>query len=753
MEFAWLQPDRPCERQHFGDAAVGLGILGQQGYPICPTLMIPVAAWQGYQQTIAPDPLPSHPEKITQLCQTLQKVEPALARLQHLTQACVTLKSPAIAIRPSLITQTGIPWELQDLWPAQVCRNQPDAIVIALHHLWIGLLSPHSLWSYRHLKIAGSDLRIAILVQPLAQPIASGQFTQTSTTWSLEAIWGFGYGWRSRCVFPDYYTGDIRADRLLSASLKLTQHIQGSKHRADYIEYDGQPHCRQVPETQQNQWVFSNQQLQTLFTNFAPVTPAPGQYFWQQLPDGQFEFTHWRPAPNSHTLSPAAVQTQSSPALDSSVRLQGSGVVPGTIAAPITLVTHQTRSLPPQTILVAVTLTIEQIALLSEAVGLILEQGSATSHCVIVARELRIPTIVGVMGAIAHLQDTQTFVLDADRGCVYPPNHSPPTLARADAQVAEPVTPATTRETTTIPTIKSTFHATEHHLKPHPATQIQVWGMLNHAQGLRSPFLTNLAGIGLVRSELLLMSLCPGENVGTWLTSGDRAQSQLQNTLLELAHHLAPQPLFYRLADWRYPEFPALPGARPPVSVSSALGVRGVLSAQQNPLLFNVELAALRTVCAQYSNVSVIVPFVRRVSELSWVRDRLQEQQVQPQQLWVMAETPAIAFDLPAYQAAGAQGVAIGINDLTQLTLGIDRELAALSRADDWCHPAVQQSLQHIIQRSQQLGLPCSLCASLDWAEHSSFVQDLSHWGITAIVTELSRVNAAHQAIIQAKQG
>ncbi|MGB0560939.1 MAG: putative PEP-binding protein [Spirulinaceae cyanobacterium] len=735
MKLVWLLPDQPCDRHQFGDTAAGLWSLRHQGYPVAPTLLISVDWWQQYAAALAALPIaeltPGDPTTQTQLQQLCQRTVIPQAWLNALTTAGRNLPGAAVVLHLGLVTHDKLPLEVQDLWRSQTSLKTAAALVAALLRLWQQVSHVRSLYYYQQHQLAWSDLQIALRIQPLRAAIASGRWTHPPQAAQLEAIWGLGYGWLTDAIAPDYYASTT------AAPSGLRPQRRGSKHQTWRLTPQSQLQQLTTAPERQGEWVFATPDLPRVFAPWQTATPVSGQFLWQQTARGQVEVTHWRalPTPSSTTATPATSATTSL-SLDSDdlprPTLTGQGVVPGSAVGPPVILTSRTQTVPPDAILVAPTLPPRHIGLLGEAAGLILEQGTATSHAVIVARELGIPTLIGVAGAIAQLQSAQTVCLEAEQGRVY--CQSRPT------SIATPVGPP-----------HSLPEPPSEPLPASPSSRLPVWGTLNHPQALRSLPSQPLDGIGLIRAELLLMSLQPGWTVHS-VPTPTQIQTQLEQTLGDIAASIMPRPLFYRFADWRTAEFPPLPGSTV-APADRLLGQRGLSAAQANPWLFDLELSALKTVLQQYPDLGVIFPFVRRLSEWVWARDRLLAQGVQPGQSWVMAETPAIAFEIEAYAEAGAQGVAIGLNDLTQLTLGIDREVSGLAQAEDWRHPAVQAAIGQIIQQSRQAGLPCSLCANLDWQQPAlqTLLQQWLDGGLTAVVTELASLAAARRAIAQAE--
>lgn len=173
---------------------------------------------------------------------------------------------------------------------------------------------------------------------------------------------------------------------------------------------------------------------------------------------------------------------------------------------------------------------------------------------------------------------------------------------------------------------------------------------------------------------------------------------------------------------------------------------------QLNPALFQTELLALRQLQQQgLDNLSLLLPFVRTVEEFSFCRQQVEQAGLfqNPRfQLWIMAEVPSVLMLLPEYQAAGVQGIAIGVNDLTQLLLGADRDQPQMAAAFDSSHPAVLRAIQQLIQTARQLNLPCSLCGQ-QLKQQPNLVANLVTWGVTAISVEPREAEWVYQILRQ----
>jgi pyruvate,water dikinase len=256
-------------------------------------------------------------------------------------------------------------------------------------------------------------------------------------------------------------------------------------------------------------------------------------------------------------------------------------------------------------------------------------------------------------------------------------------------------------------------------------------------------------GVGLLRSELMMLNILEGKHPQEWLIAGRKAEllELLSEQIKQFARTFSPRPIFYRSLDYLPHDLL--------LSQSSILGDRGVFSYMQNPAVFELELQALAIVQASgYRNINLLLPFVRTVEEFIFCRHKVEQaglMQISQFQLWIMAEVPSILFLLPEYIKAGVMGISIGTNDLTQLLLGIDREQGKLGRIFDESHPAVMKAISQLIKMSQAGGIPCSICGQAP-ALYPEIIDQLIAWGITSISVEPEAVDRTYKAIARAEQ-
>jgi pyruvate,water dikinase len=246
-------------------------------------------------------------------------------------------------------------------------------------------------------------------------------------------------------------------------------------------------------------------------------------------------------------------------------------------------------------------------------------------------------------------------------------------------------------------------------------------------------------GIGLLRSEWMILELLSQRSLEEWLTPEHQGEliERLSDLIAQFALSIQPKPLFYRSFDAQH-------------SAKDSRGTHGYIL---DPTLFDLELQALRRVqTTSATNINLLLPFVRGVEEFIFCRQRVQSAlltQVPSFQLGIMVEVPGVIFQLRDYVQAGVQLIAIGTNDLTQLLLGSDRE--HFSEYFNARHPAVRAALKQIITQAKVLQIPCSVCG-MAIVQYPEIIDDLIAWGVTSLSVDTEAVLATREAIVRAER-
>lgn len=764
-----------------GQKAYYLGLLKQQGLPVAQGSVLTAAAWHDGLKMAWPE---GDSDRLAPVCQngfsTLQQTSQRWQQALRAIPAIAPLgRAGAADLEPDDFIPTA--WMLRaSLWvdgrgskpgdkafgslgtgllPAHL-EDDRAALLSMLPQFWSQALMARCLpvWDLHCQRLR--DLSLATLIMPVYPALVSGTLLLSRGQTTLNAVSGLGMAltrgeaipaccWISQGNIAEatwqpgfqeriYQLRPAYPDRLQPATTAQPLQVL-ERDRPELIaplSSDQLTHLVQIAERAQTLLGQTGVRLEWLLYPSANSN-SPTLIITEAAP--------WHdpavapPAP----VQPAPPRPQTPPPLLplASTVVRGIGAAAGHIQG-IAVVARRPQDLPkllpPGCIVVLPDLQPDVFFQLQSAGGIVTERGGATCHAAILAREVGIPAVVGAPQATQLLDNDMVLWLDGDRGVVYG------LTAEAAASFRPPVPPGSAP--------LSTVSQGDYH-----RLQTQVMVNLSQRQGLANLSLDHVSGIGLLRSEWLLLEVLEGRHPWDWVNQGQEAelQTRLVQQLEPILQTLGPRTLRYRSLDLRSHEWQALQGS-PPVEPNPMLGLRGTLSYDIDDRLFQVELGALATLQrAGYHNLQLILPFVRSVEEAIACRQRVERvglTDVDGFALWIMAEVPSVLFLLPAYAQAGIQGIAIGSNDLTQLLLAIDRDQPTIASAYDERHPVVRLAMAHLVQEARRNGLLCSICGQAP-VRHPELIADLVGWGINSISVEAAALAFTLEAIWQAENG
>jgi pyruvate,water dikinase len=221
-----------------------------------------------------------------------------------------------------------------------------------------------------------------------------------------------------------------------------------------------------------------------------------------------------------------------------------------------------------------------------------------------------------------------------------------------------------------------------------------------------------------------------------------------------------PHPVIVRFSDFKTNEYAGLLGGRAfePHEENPMLGFRGA-SRYYSPRYregFGLECQAIRRVREQMglTNVVVMIPFCRTLEEADLVLAEMAKHGLvrgeRGLEVYVMAEIPSNVI-LAKEFGVRFDGFSIGSNDLTQLTLGVDRDNALLTALFDERNPAVLRSIERLIADAHAVDCKVGICGQAP-SDHPEFAEFLVKAGIDSIslnpdsvVPVLTRVSALEQ--------
>lgn len=370
---------------------------------------------------------------------------------------------------------------------------------------------------------------------------------------------------------------------------------------------------------------------------------------------------------------------------------------------------------------------------MKRAAAIVTNRGGRTCHAAIIARELGIPAVVGCGDATDSIEDGKTVTVSAaegDEGFVY------------DGELE--------------------FEKRQIELDSLPEIPVKI--MMNVGNPDRAFDFASIPnhGVGLARLEFIInrmigvhpQALLQYERLDTDTRAAIDEQragyddpvqffiDKLAEGVATIAAAFAPEPVIVRMSDFKSNEYANLIGGHlyEPDEENPMLGFRGAARyvADSFRPCFDLECRAIHKVRNDMglTNVQVMIPFVRTVAQAQAVIAILKENRLERGRdglkIVMMSELPSNALLADQY-LEHFDGMSIGSNDMTQLTLGLDRDSALIADVFDERDDAVKRMLAMTIQACRKRGKYVGICG-----QGPSDHPDLARWLLDQGIESLS---------------
>ena len=371
--------------------------------------------------------------------------------------------------------------------------------------------------------------------------------------------------------------------------------------------------------------------------------------------------------------------------------------------------------------------------IMKKASAIVTNKGGRTCHAAIVARELGVPAIVGCGTATDLFVDKQEITVscaEGEVGLIY------------DGIIG--------------------FEKSEYDLKDLPEVKTKL--MLNVATPSMCFKFSHLpnAGVGLAREEFIInnyiqihplalihhkilndapLSKEIEKRIFGYDNEEDFFIKKLSYGIAKIAAAFYPNKVIVRFSDFKSNEYYNLLGGNhfEPHEENPMIGWRGAsryYSKAYKPA-FGLECKAIKIVREEMGldNVVLMIPFCRTVEELVLVKEVMREfglvRGENKLELYLMAEIPSNIIMADEF-AKHIDGFSIGSNDLTQLTLGLDRDSSLVAHLYDERNPAVKKMISNLIESAKRNGVKVGICGQGP-SDFPDFAQFLVEQGIDSI--------------------
>lgn len=602
-----------------------------------------------------------------------------------------------------------------------------DDVVKAVKECWASLFEPRAIYyriinKFDHMKVG-----IAVPVQSMIQSEKAGVlFTidpvnNDEDVIVIDAAYGLGEAVVSGSVTPDRYYIEKKDLKILGKEInRQTWMITKAKNKIGDIHKD-------VAKSKQKEQKLTDKEIIELAKIGLKIEKhyqSPQDTEWAVDDKGKIYFVQSRPVTTVTKKVPLTEiegkKTEVAPSLKPIIK--GAAASVG-ISSGIVKIIHgpeEIDKIKEGDVLVTEMTNPSYVPAMKRATAIITDTGGVTSHAAIVSREMGIPCVVGTGTATHDLKNGMIVTVDGSSGFIYKGK------IKKSESAAPSNAPISTKE-------KLGYR------QEVPITATKVYVNLAEPELAEEIAKLPVDGVGLMRAEFIVAA--GGEHPKA-LAEAKKSKKYVQilsEGMRKIAEAFNPRPVVYRATDFKTNEYRALKGGAKyePQEENPMIGYRGCFRYIKDPELFGYELEAIKLVREKYDlkNLWLMLPFVRTVDELKECKKLIEASGLEQNhtfKLWMMAEIPSNVILIDKFLDEGIDGISIGSNDLTQLTLGCDRDNQVLAEEFDERNEAVIISVQRIVEESRKRHVTVSCCGQAP-SIYPDFTEKLVEMGITSV--------------------
>lgn len=364
--------------------------------------------------------------------------------------------------------------------------------------------------------------------------------------------------------------------------------------------------------------------------------------------------------------------------------------------------------------------------LMAMASAIVTDEGGHLSHAAIVSRELGKPAVVGTREATKILSDGTFITVDGTRGIVY----------EGDVEFDEE---------------KEKEIESKIYQKSYEITATKIFAIADYPETVKK-IKDKIDGIGLLRLEFLILR---ERKHPRWYIENnklDELKNILVEKLSEIARLIYPKPVIVRTFDLRTDEYRGLEGGdKEPIEPNPMMGWHGIRRDLDQEELLITQIRAFKELVKNLGlkNIWIMIPFVISWEEVKRVKDIMIREGLIPHKdvkFGIMVETPAAALTIDEIiEKAGIDFISFGTNDLTQLTLGVDRNNEIVQKLMNEKHPAVLRLIERVVKICRKRGVYTSICGQA--GSDPEYAEFLVKLGIDSISANVDSIDIIREAV------
>lgn len=602
-------------------------------------------------------------------------------------------------------------------------------VVNQVRACWSSLFTSRSIFyqvknHYDHFKIG-----VAVPVQKMVQSEISGiTFTLNPVTNDkkeivVETIWGLGEYIVQGIITPDQYLVDksnweIKFENHVFQKVQLTRFEGGNKEVS-------------VPKYKQNRSKIDH----AMVVKIAKLAQKLHNHYGRAqdiefaIEKGKLYFVQTRPI-TTVDISQKKLDTQNKIDVNLKPLLIGEAASPG-CATGVAVIINSPKEIERVSkgqILVTQMTTPDFVPAMKKVNAIITDKGGQTSHAAIVSRELGVPCVVGTGTATKVIKEGDILTVDGTTGKIYSGEFSTESSNKKNKKIEK------------------------------IATATKLYVNLGEPELAKDISKRYIDGVGLLRAEFMIANI--GIHPKRIIQEGRQKEyiEKLAGGMAEFCKNFNPRPVIYRATDFKSNEYRFLKWGKlyEPEEPNPLLGFRGAIRYINSPDVFKMELEAIKMVRNKFNlkNLWLMIPFCRSPQELSQVKKIITDNGLlrSPSfKLFMMAEIPTNVIMLDKFIDVGIDGISIGSNDLTMLTLGLDRDNSEIARDFNEQDPAMLWSLRRLVKKSKKRGIMVGICGQAP-SNHPDLVEKLVKWGITSISVSPDAIDRTREIISWAEK-
>lgn len=405
-------------------------------------------------------------------------------------------------------------------------------------------------------------------------------------------------------------------------------------------------------------------------------------------------------------------------------------VTSGWMKTAMGIVDHQLSLITKSTILFAKDLNPSDTMQLNAYVeGIVLQEGSLTSHTAIVAKAKGIPTIVAFDGELP--QEDDLVILDS---------HTTQVFYRTEELLLREYRKKLQVETEKTQELKK---IRDKHAVTMDGHHVEIVGNVGSAVETEAMIKNGGFGVGLLRTEFVYM------NSSHWPTEEEQYKEYL-----EIAKKANGEVIIRTLdigGDKMLPYYEFHKEENP------FLGLRAVRFCMKNPGIFKTQLKAILRVSAKYA-VKIMFPMISHLEELRQAKKVLEEVKEELRQektafnekiaVGIMVEIPSVVYIMDLF-AKEVDFVSIGTNDLCQYTLAVDRLNPEVSYIYDGMNISILRMIAHVVEACHKEGVKVGVCGELAGDVNSALV--LVGLGVDELSMSPSMIPTIKESILKSQ--